>query len=249
MFVRIRKPLLSVTLLTLIATSTSSFKAHDHKHVSGKGIFKRGKNVTAPDNNMSSWLGKYMNWNLQQAGVSQALFQFGIKGFSKLVAAGKIQQQQVITLIDFSKPSTQERLFIIDLLSGQILYKTLVAHGRNSGTLFAKKFSNEMSSFESSPGFYITSDTYVGKHGYSLKLNGVETGINHMAMERAIVLHGADYVSRSFIAQHGFLGRSLGCPAVPEAAAEGIIETIKNGSCLFVYAPVSKHLKRSKLLH
>jgi hypothetical protein len=150
--------------------------------------------------------------------------------------------------VDFSLPSSKKRLFVIDLKNYRVLFNTLVAHGKNTGLAYAKNFSNQLSSFKSSPGFYITRNTYQGGNGYSLKLEGVEKGINDRAMERAIVMHGADYVSNSFINARGFIGRSHGCPAVPVKDAQPIINTIKGGSCLFIYQPSPSYLQRSVVL-
>ena len=161
---------------------------------------------------------------------------------------GKLLNENVIYIIDFSKPSSSKRLFIIDISSGVLLFNTYVAHGQNSGNAMAEKFSNKVSSLQSSLGFYETSSTYLGKHGYSLKLEGLEKGINDNAMERSIVMHGASYVSEGIIKIKGYLGRSWGCPAVPEKYSKPIIDKIKNGSCIFIYANNSMYLQQSKLL-
>ncbi len=157
-----------------------------------------------------------------------------LRGFLELKSKNVINGNKLV-LIDFSLPSDQKRLWIIDLNANSILYNCLVTHGRGTGDLHAHSFSNELHSNKSSLGFYTTAETYIGKHGLSLKLNGLEKGLNHKARERGIVLHGADYVSESFISKHGILGRSLGCPAVPLELHEEIINTIKNGNCLFIY--------------
>jgi hypothetical protein len=112
----------------------------------------------------------------------------------------------------------------------------------------AEKFSNKPGSNASSPGFYSTGETYMGKHGLSLALVGLETGINDKARERAIVLHGADYVSDDFIRKYGRLGRSLGCPAVPVELSKDIIQTIKGGSCLFIYVPQISYTSNSQII-
>lgn len=192
---------------------------------------------------------KYHEWKLAALGLKEEVFASAVKGFEKLRNKGMLANHQILSIVDFSQPSANKRLYIINLVSGTILYHTLVAHGRNSGMDYATKFSNMASSFESSPGFYITSNTYRGKNGYSLKLKGCEKGINDNADKRAIVVHGADYVSENFIAQNGHLGRSHGCPAVPEELNEEIINTIKNGSCLFIYAPSQKYFKQSAILN
>jgi hypothetical protein len=147
-----------------------------------------------------------------------------------------------------SQPSVNKRLYVIDLEKQKLLLRTYVAHGRNSGELYAKKFSNDISSYQTSLGFYQTLTTYQGKHGLSLKLKGLETGFNTNALDRAVVIHGADYASESFIRKNGRLGRSLGCPAVPYEIHKDLIETIKNGACLFVYSPDPHYLQKSSFL-
>ncbi|MCX6300960.1 MAG: murein L,D-transpeptidase catalytic domain family protein [Bacteroidia bacterium] len=154
----------------------------------------------------------------------------------------------MITIIDFSKPSVQERFFVIDLESKQVLYKSLVAHGKNSGENLAESFSNDSRSLKSCLGFFITAETYVGKHGYSLRLDGLEPGINDNARTRTIVIHGADYVSTDFANQYGRLGRSWGCPALPINNSKEIIDKISKGSCIFVYGNDPEYLKVSKIL-
>jgi hypothetical protein len=140
-------------------------------------------------------------------------------------------------------------LYVIDLKNQGIIYNTVVAHGRNSGNEYAKSFSNNPSSHKSSLGFYITEGTYNGGNGYSMKLQGAETGINDKALARAIVMHGADYANEEVIGKKGYLGRSYGCPAVPQKLNKKIIDTIKEGNCLFVYYPDQNYLKKSKLLN
>lgn len=147
-----------------------------------------------------------------------------------------IKRKNVITIIDFSKPSAEERLLVIDLGNKKVLYKCLVAHGKNSGENYAKSFSNQNESLMSSLGFYLTGETYTGENGYSLRLNGLEKGINDHARAREIVIHGASYVSKEFIDKYGRLGRSWGCPALPPEVTKEIIDLISGGSCLFIYA-------------
>lgn len=165
------------------------------------------------------------------------LLQTALSGYEKVVKEQLLNRPEVITIIDFTLSSDKKRLWVIDLIHQKVLFNCLVAHGRNSGESVAEHFSNNPGSYASSPGFYITGETYTGKHGLSLTLDGIEKGINDKARERAIVIHGADYVSADFIRKNGRLGRSLGCPAVPEELKEGIIQAIKGGSCLFIYAP------------
>lgn len=171
--------------------------------------------------------------------------QLALVGFEKLKASGQIQNTTYITIADFSKASSEERFYVIDMNNIEIVIKSLVAHGRNSGLKFAKNFSNKNESFQSSLGFYITGDSYKGKHGLSLELNGIESGINDNAKERGIVIHGADYVSESLIKQQGYIGRSLGCPALPNNIVTNVINTIKGASCFFIYAPSEVYIIKS----
>jgi hypothetical protein len=168
-------------------------------------------------------------------------FTQALKGFYLLKEKGLIHKD-ILTLIDFSLSSNIKRLWVIDLVSNTILYHSLVAHGRNTGDEYAKSFSNADRSFKSSLGFYATGEIYNGKHGISLKLDGLEKGVNDNARARGVVIHPANYVSDSFIKNNKRLGRSQGCPAVPEELSKGIINTIKNKSCLFIYFP-SNNLK------
>ncbi len=176
------------------------------------------------------------------------LLKTALAGYEILVKDKSISRPDVITIIDFSLQSDEERLWVLDLKQGKVLFHCLVSHGRNSGELKAKNFSNTPGSYESSPGFYATGETYIGKHGLSLTLDGLESGINDKARARAIVIHGADYVSDEFIKNNGRLGRSLGCPAVPVELSEHIIKAIKGGSCLFIYAPQSGYASDSPVL-
>jgi len=175
-------------------------------------------------------------------------FKTALKGYLQLTETDKIENKQLLTVIDFSKSSSENRLFVIDTKEKKIAYKSLVAHGRNSGYEFATKFSNKMSSYQSSLGFYKTAETYSGKHGFSLRLDGLEYS-NNNARSRAIVIHGADYVSKDFIKKNGKLGRSLGCPSLPKKNYKQIINTIKNGTCLFIYSKKGAYLSKSKLVN
>ena len=170
-------------------------------------------------------------------------------GLTNLKKAGKLEEDaHLLTICDFSLSSAEKRLWVIDLNEKKILYNSLVAHGKNTGEEFAQKFSNTESSYQSSLGFYITETTYNGANGYSLKLLGRDSGYNDAALQRAIVMHGADYVSEDFIKNQKRLGRSWGCPAVPRALAEPIINTIKGKNLLFIYYPDNQYLSSSKWL-
>jgi len=154
----------------------------------------------------------------------------------------------LLTLIDFSRPSTEKRMYVLDLAKKKILFISYVSHGRNSGGNYATSFSNRDGSHQSSLGFYRTVNTYDGGNGYSLRLDGLEKGINDKAMQRAIVIHGADYCSEDMIRSTGRLGRSFGCPALPRELTRPIIDTIKGGSLLFIYADQPEYLVNSEIV-
>lgn len=176
--------------------------------------------------------------------VDYQVFERAFDGYQKIEGTKK----EILTLIDFTKPSTEERLFVLDMKQKQLLFSSLVSHGRNSGGKYATSFSNENGSHKSSLGFYLTEQTYQGKNGYSLILNGLEKGINDRAKERAIVIHGAAYSNPSVAASSGRLGRSFGCPALPQSLTRPIINTIKDGTLLFIYADDPTYLTQSPIL-
>lgn len=180
--------------------------------------------------------------------IDSLAFHLAYEGYLNLCGQGMLERDSILTLIDFSKPSTEERLFIIDLKHEKVLEKTLVAHGKNTGSLYAEHFSNTPHSNQSSLGFYVTDHTYLGKHGYSLRIRGVEPGINSKAWDRAIVIHGANYVSKSFIKKYGRLGRSFGCPALPPEQNSRIIDLIKDKSCLFIFFPNEAYMNTTSLI-
>jgi hypothetical protein len=163
-------------------------------------------------------------------------FTQALKGFYLLKEKGLIKKN-ILTLVDFSLSSNLKRLWVIDLTTNTVLFQSLVAHGRNTGEEFANSFSNAQQSFKSSLGFYVTGEIYNGKHGMSLRLDGLEKGLNDNARSRGVVMHAANYVSSSFIKNNKRLGRSQGCPAIPEELSKDIINAIKDKSCLFIYHP------------
>lgn len=141
----------------------------------------------------------------------------------------------ILSVIDFTKPSNEKRLWVIDVKSGKVLHHTLVAHGKNSGEVYATRFSNTIDSKQSSLGVFVTGSTYIGNNGLSLKPYGVQPGINDLAEKRSIVIHSAEYVSDQYIKRTGRLGRSFGCPAIPVKDHKKIINTLANGSCLYIH--------------
>jgi len=186
---------------------------------------------------------------LSEPDLPLAAFNSSIEVYRQLTEKGQIINDKVITIIDFTKPSDLERLFVIDLVNGKVLYKSLVAHGENSGENYATRFSNNPNSHQSSLGYYLTGKSYVGRHGYSLLLDGLEKGINDNARNRAVVIHGAAYVSQRFIESNGRLGRSFGCPALPEEIVSEIIDTIQEKSLLFIYSSDRNYSKNSSFFN
>lgn len=187
---------------------------------------------------------------LAETGLDRTVFELAIKGLKKLESKGKLLNPTIVTIADYSQSSNRKRLYVIDLKNRKLLFNTYVAHGRNTGTEFAQFFSNEEGSLKSSLGFYITEHPVIGSHtGFSLMIDGVEKGFNDHACKRAIIIHGADYVTENFIRKNGRLGRSLGCPALPPELNKPIIETIKDGTCLFIYNSDNHYLGSSSLLN
>ena len=183
---------------------------------------------------------------IKSSGINSEAFELGLNGYYRLMARGVLKNNKYLTIADMSVSANEKRFYVIDVKQQKILYHTLVAHGQESGEEYACKFSNIESSHQTSLGFYKISETYDGKHGLSIRLDGLERS-NSLARERAIVIHQADYVSREFIARNGRLGRSFGCPALPEENYENIVNTIKDGSCLFIYYPDENYLEDSEL--
>lgn len=180
--------------------------------------------------------------------VQRNVFDLALASASAAVARGQADPA-TLTIIDFSRPSTERRMWVYDLRTRQLLFEEHVSHGRNSGHNLATQFSNEPESFKSSIGLYRTAEGYFGKHGYSLRLDGLEKGFNDRARERAIVIHGADYVNASTAAAQGRLGRSLGCPALRPAIASKVIDTVKEGGLVFAYYPDPAWLDGSTYLN
>jgi L,D-transpeptidase catalytic domain len=189
----------------------------------------------------------YDSLHLEEMGMKKDALTFAYKGQQNLAKQGKLSNPNILTVCDFSQPSDSKRLYIIDVRNFKVLLNTYVAHGKNSGDVYAQRFSNQARSLKSSLGFYVTGTTYVGKHGLSLKLSGQDKGYNDKAEARAIVVHGASYIGDEWLG--GKMGRSFGCPAVPIRMASKVIDLIKNGSCLFIYHPLKNYLHTSKLLN
>ncbi|MDQ6757124.1 MAG: murein L,D-transpeptidase catalytic domain family protein [Bacteroidota bacterium] len=192
--------------------------------------------------------GVYDSLKLGTLGLSKQAYEYALKGFNYLLSQGKLANNSIISIVDFSETSNRKRLFILDLKNYKILFNTYVAHGQKSGKEYADNFSNTPNSLASSPGFYVTQQTYTGEKGYCLRLEGEESGINDNAYNRGIVMHAAPYVNASLAQARGFIGRSWGCPAVPPELHQAIINKIKNGTCLFLYTPNKDYLSHSRIL-
>jgi hypothetical protein len=184
-----------------------------------------------------------------QAGVSRDVLNLALGAVTCAVAAGDISAPPTLTLIDYSRPSTEPRLWVFDLRSGEMRFRELVAHGKGTGENLAQHFSDSMNSHQTSLGLFVTQDPYVGSNGYSLRLDGLEPGFNGRARERAIVMHGAAYVDAAFAAKQGRLGRSWGCPALRQAVARQVIDFIRDGGVIFSYYPDQAWLKESRFLN
>ena len=218
------------------------------RDTTGESVGEHGSSFNAGNSFMAKSLAVYDSLHLGDQGLSEGVFEMALKGMDKLIQSGITLKDNIIAIADFSQPSTNKRLYIVDLNNYELKFRTWVAHGRRSGAEMASHFSNKISSNQSSPGFYVTGSTYQGKHGYSLKLEGVETGINDNASRRAIVIHGADYVNPNIISKLGYIGRSQGCPAIPMNLHRPVIDQLKDGACLFIYSPADSYIKKSSLI-
>jgi hypothetical protein len=204
-------------------------------------------NVTSPISDKAEVL--YKELHLSSAGLSQSAFEYAYKGYEYLIKKEKLTNTGTLSICDLSQCSNKKRLYIIDIAGSKILLTSYVAHGQGSGMEYATRFSNRANSHQSSLGFYITGSTYYGEHGLSLKLEGLEAGFNDHAVKRNIVVHGAPYIGNERLQGNKFMGRSYGCPAVPQNEAGEIIDLIKNGSCLFIYHPTRIYLQKSRILN
>ena len=188
-------------------------------------------------------------WDMPSVGtIDVDVFELALNAAGCAVRSGAVANPATLTVIDYSRPSTEKRLWVYDLRSHELLYEELVAHGQGSGGAMATRFSNEPETHATSLGLFVTDDTYVGKNGYSLRLDGLDRGFNDRARDRAIVMHGAPYVSAEFARAQGRLGRSWGCPALRDAVARDVIDLVKGGGLVFAYYPDQDWLTASQYL-
>jgi hypothetical protein len=238
-----QKKNLILSLLSLIVILTSSFANKIKNVVNPVLSTTKAKIIDTGNFNL------YDSLHLEINGLNRQVFDYAIRGYQQLVQLGQLKNLNTLSIIDFSMPSKVKRLFVLDLIHFKLLFNTYVAHGRNSGLQTATTFSNTPESFKSSLGFYSTENIYNGKHGSSLQLKGLEKGFNDNALSRGIVMHAAKYVDENIAKVQGHVGRSLGCPAVPEKLHAAIIGAIANGSCLFMYANDQNYLTQSRFIN
>lgn len=217
---------IAVIFLVVITFSLLFMQGHSPREVRAGSLYNDSIEITP-------WYTEF----LRGEEISHKALYYAYSGFERLHQNKMLSNDSIITLIDFSKPSHEERFFIIDIKNGVLIKKALVAHGKNSGVIYAEKFSNKRYSNMSSLGLFVTSNTYQGKHGYSLRIDGMDGELNSNARQRAVVIHGANYVSRQYIKENGRIGRSFGCPALSYSISSEVIDLIKEGSCLFIYHP------------
>ena len=230
--------------LILTSFNNATSKGSVSNHVTSRDVYTT--NVAEKTSSITDML--YEKLDLENVGLSKQALSSAVKGYEKLIEEGVIQNTQYLSIVDLSQSSRKKRFYLLDLKNQTLALNTFVAHGKNSGIDQAVRFSNRAESEASSLGFYITKDTYRGKHGISLKLQGLEDGFNDNAESRSIVVHGANYVNSARV-NSGYMGRSQGCPALPEALAPKVIKLIKGGSALFVYNPSQNYLQSSKILN
>lgn len=222
--------------LTLVTTVRASATEHDNNstHQVRQHIINMYKSIDFKDVDT----------------LSYQVFAKAYKGYLNMMNEGMVNDKKpILTICDFSLSSNSNRLWIIDLNEKKVLLNSYVAHGAASGQEFAMYFSNRPESHQSSIGFYITAETYTGKHGYSLRLFGMDKGFNSNAYNRDIVVHGADYVCSRFIEDNDRLGRSWGCPAVSSELSEKVINLIKDHTCLYIHYPSAKYIAGSYWLN
>lgn len=196
-------------------------------------------------------LGSFAEDSYNHLGTKDLFFKpynLALRGYFQLLSKDLLRNPDYLTIVDMTKSSNEERMFIIDTHSWQVVHSSLVAHGMKTGDEYAQEFSNVEHSHQSSLGFFLTGEVYNGKHDMSLKLDGLEYS-NDKARERGVVIHAADYVGHDYIKENGRLGRSYGCPALPHNGYEGVVDKIKEGSCFFIYYPEKDYLKKSKFIN
>ena len=221
--------LCSIFLCAFTTKSSTKTDPNDGKHF--PSLLSNSATSAAANSLVDSL---YANIHLAEAGLSRDAFFKAYQGYQYLLSKNKLSKENLLTICDYTQSSSQKRLYVIDLAAGKLLFNTFVAHGHNSGSTMATSFSNINSSNKSSEGFLVTAETYVGHNGYSMRFDGVERNFNGNVRDRAVVMHGSDYVSAERAANGTMMGRSWGCPAVSRTDCNQIIDKIKGGSCFFI---------------
>jgi hypothetical protein len=241
----------TVASYTNITSSKASAAAAPSTHAAAFKVARNdvSKGRLTRDNFEDSLRTLYHSIGLEKAGLKYDVFRFGMIGYYSLRQQGKLSQRDIVSFIDFSKPSTEKRFYTVDLKKKSLKFHSLVSHGKNTGQNMATAFSNTVHSNQSSLGFYLTGETYVGSKGYSLRLDGLDGSYNDKMRERAVVMHEANYVSESWIRKYGRLGRSQGCPALPKEISRKVIDTIKDKTLIFAYFDDSEYLANSTHLN
>ena len=237
--------------LLVLALAAAGFSiaadAAVHADVSARAEVASEATATVAADELSSF--DVAAWAPSEIGhIDAAVLKLALKASRCATVSGDVEDPATLTIIDYSRPSVEPRLWVLDLATRELLYEELVAHGQGSGGNLPTKFSNAADSHQTSLGLFVTDTTYVGRNGYSLRLDGLDRGFNNRARERAIVMHGAPYVNTSITRSLGRLGRSHGCPAVRDAVARELIDRVKSGSLVFSYYPDAEWLKTSKYL-
>ncbi len=251
--------LISLIFLSFQSSMTEGFSLNDkpteNSRTENELIYKAAANIDGAGDSAINYFEvsagdlykkfSFHKWNKLRYDV----FLKAYKGYLVMKSEGMISNSRYLTVMDFELSANQRRMWVLDLEKYKIVVHDLVSHGRNSGDEYARSFSNKPESFKSSLGFYVTGTDYLGKNDYSLRLHGVEEGFNDNAFERGIVMHGADYVCNRYICKNKRLGRSQGCPAVPQKINKWLINTIEGGSCMFIYYPDKNYLKKSEIIN
>jgi hypothetical protein len=243
-------------LLNIIALPLILFGIHTNNHPPPVPIEKKPVVILQGDTQSAvvkkitpaRWEKIYDSARLQRYGLKKEVFQRAYTGYQKMAQRGLLNKQDVLTICDFGQSYRAKRLYVIDLEAYRLVINTLVAHGQGSGGEYPNSFGNEVDSHKSSLGFYTTAETYYGEHGFSLRLRGREAGINDNAYDRDVVVHASEYVSEEYLRENKKIGRSWGCPAIPEKYNQKVINLIRNGSCFFIHHPAKQYLKKSKML-
>jgi hypothetical protein len=241
----VRRPLaVAVGLVVMAVTAIAARPASGTSTPKGEAVLAASRTASraAAAFNPADWTRATLG------SIDPSVFDLALGAASCAVRAGDVSNPSTLTVIDYSKPSTTKRLWVYDLRLHELLYQELVAHGQGSGDNVPTRFSNQDETHRSSIGLFVTKDTYIGKNGYSLRLDGLDAGFNDHALARAIVMHGAAYVSEEFARALGRLGRSWGCPALREGIVREVIDRVKGGSLVFAYYPDQAWLKTSKFL-